>query len=303
MDKGGTLDTDIMPIILDLLLIAALLVFLLGKVTDYENHTYFEKNYLAKDLALLIDTIYAAPVEVSYLYDPSGLDLSRYSFDFTDQQVQVRDDTMIYYPFAINSLTPLAADSLDNPLRVFIENTNVLRVAQDSGTATCSYALDTADPQWRSKLIALDPSDQIDWQGATVDKNIMWDIATQVKVYLGTNIQLTSRDFTAEKKPIPNADITIALAPGRAEPTIIPITISYDMADPRARKLSCLLQREFQEAGLGDAVNTVRLQRTGGAEFVRIELGNVLNSGSILEKKQEKIFTSITDAITQFYTG
>lgn len=300
MDKRGENNTELLTFLLDLILIAALLVFMLARIGAYEDSTYAEKNYLSKDLALLVDTISASPYEISYLYDPSKIDLSRYSFSFTDR-VTVEDDSKIYYPFAKNDHIPFRAEEMENPSRIYLENKNRVYIAEDTGTSVCSKSLDTKDPDWKQNLIVLDPYETDD--GAKVDKDIMWILAENVQGYLNANVKLTSTDLTKDKKNFQNYDLLIEMKPGSDQQTVTPVIISYDQADPRARKLSCILKERFEKANLEIGANKVKIEMRPGASFVSIEVGNVRNENSILDKKIQEIWKAIADGITEFYEG
>lgn len=63
------------------LLLAFIVAFaLFNFVNDIIKQTIFEKNYLTRDLALIINTLYAAPGEVVYNYDE---DVGEFIIDFT----------------------------------------------------------------------------------------------------------------------------------------------------------------------------------------------------------------------------
>ncbi|MFP4423684.1 MAG: hypothetical protein ACLFP2_00475 [Candidatus Woesearchaeota archaeon] len=300
MDSDTGNQEAMLVYILDLILIAALLVFMLLRINAYEDSTYHEKTYLSKDLALLVDTISASPYEISYLYDPSKVDLSKFSFSFKDR-VTVEDDSKIYYPFAKNDLIPFRAEDMENPSRIYLENKNRVYIAEDTGASTCSKSLDTKDPDWKKNLIVLDPHKA----EKGVDEDIMWVLADNVKGYLNANVKLTSEDPTQDKQDFQNYDLLIEMKAGMGQKTVTPIIISYDQTDSRARKLSCILKERFEQANLKLGANQVRVERKPGASFVSLEIGNVLNDDSILKenKKIKDIWQTIADGITEFYKG
>src|SRR4030042_860594 len=55
--------------------------------------TTYEKNFLARDMALLIDTLYASPGDVEYVYDLSAIksELNKFDFEIKDGYVTVYD--------------------------------------------------------------------------------------------------------------------------------------------------------------------------------------------------------------------
>ena len=64
---------------------------LLAYVDSIKEDTLFEKIYLSKDLALITNTIYAAPGNVFYEYSNEKANLSKYSFNFESQKVSVQE--------------------------------------------------------------------------------------------------------------------------------------------------------------------------------------------------------------------
>ena len=72
---------------IDLILLFLIAVGFLAFVAQVASSTLFEKNYLARDLALLVDTAYAAPGSVNYLYEGNA---SRFVLVFGSNRVGVR---------------------------------------------------------------------------------------------------------------------------------------------------------------------------------------------------------------------
>jgi len=74
-------------VMIDLILLFLIAVGFLAFVAQVSSSTLFEKNYLARDLALLVDTAYAAPGSVNYLYEGNA---SRFVLAFEGNRVRVR---------------------------------------------------------------------------------------------------------------------------------------------------------------------------------------------------------------------
>ena len=72
---------------IDLILLFLIAVGFLAFVAQVSSSTLFEKNYLARDLALIVDTAYAAPGSVNYLYEGHA---SRFVLVFDGNRVGVR---------------------------------------------------------------------------------------------------------------------------------------------------------------------------------------------------------------------
>jgi len=81
--------------------IVALALFNFAK--EVVEQTIFEKNYLARDIAILVNTLYAAPGDILYTY---GEDIDGFILDFNGNRISVyekREETKeakIFYLFA-----------------------------------------------------------------------------------------------------------------------------------------------------------------------------------------------------------
>src|SRR3989338_6630309 len=72
--------------IFELALAAIVVISLFLFISDVVEQTIFEKNYIARDLSVLANTIYAAPGGVFYIYDE---DVSKFIVDFAPGKVTV----------------------------------------------------------------------------------------------------------------------------------------------------------------------------------------------------------------------
>lgn len=118
--KGLTYEQffNVLELVLAIIIILALFFF----VSDVAKKTIFEKNYMARDLAILLNTFYAAPGEVTYNYYEN---LKDFTFNFGDNKVEVsgKEDkgTNIFYPFAKNKEVQFQ----ENILNYENENVNI----------------------------------------------------------------------------------------------------------------------------------------------------------------------------------
>lgn len=109
---------NIFEIVLAFIVILALFNFVNGIV----KQTIFEKNYLARDLAILTNTVYAAPGEVIYNYNENAKEFE-FSFDFKPNNIEIKENygeeqkelaAPIVYPFAEDKTVPLSYKIIDN---------------------------------------------------------------------------------------------------------------------------------------------------------------------------------------------
>ncbi|MEK6947427.1 MAG: hypothetical protein AABX32_07515 [Nanoarchaeota archaeon] len=76
--------------VFELVLAAIVILALYNFINSVVDSTIFEKNYLARDLAMLTNTVYSSPGDLSYIYsENSGKHM--FIFDFKHNSVQVTD--------------------------------------------------------------------------------------------------------------------------------------------------------------------------------------------------------------------
>ena len=80
------MDIDLWFNVFELVIVLIVGLVLLDTVNNEVKGTAFEKNYFARDSALLINTIYASPGDIKYNYlDKTG----NFVFDFRQNKVAV----------------------------------------------------------------------------------------------------------------------------------------------------------------------------------------------------------------------
>ncbi len=90
LDKKGTGDTlgEYAIIIWEIMVFVVITLALLMYVRDLSEKTIFEKNFIARDTAMVVNTMYASPYTTVYLYPENT---SMFTLRFNDQRVEVFD--------------------------------------------------------------------------------------------------------------------------------------------------------------------------------------------------------------------
>ena len=101
---------DIFFNVFELIVALIVAVALLSFVTDVAEGTIFEKNYIARDLSLLVDTIYTAPGDVEYTYVENT---NRFIVDFSESKIKVLNNEKentpeTFYLFGENKKIPVS---------------------------------------------------------------------------------------------------------------------------------------------------------------------------------------------------
>ncbi|MBI2550521.1 hypothetical protein HYV83_05080 [Candidatus Woesearchaeota archaeon] len=114
---------------------AFIIVVLIQYWRDIKNDTFLEKNYLARDISLLITTAYASPGDLTYCYYGVGNYKGKFDYLIENSKVTVVDSGL---PFIEGGAIYYYADSKASPVqRVEIsgkdsENLAVLQIVKNN---------------------------------------------------------------------------------------------------------------------------------------------------------------------------
>lgn len=114
--KNG-ISHDLFFNVFELILAVIVIIALFKFVNDVAEQTIFAKNYFARDMALLVNALYAAPGDVDYIYNEST---SKFMFDFNSNRVVVyeegdsEDNRNILYFYAENENIPFQDAALSH---------------------------------------------------------------------------------------------------------------------------------------------------------------------------------------------
>ena len=102
--------------VFELVLAAIVIISLIMFVEDVVRQTIFEKNFLARDIAILVNTLYASPGAVAYDY---GEEIDEFVLWFEDNRISVygkkekREDVSTFYLFADRKNMPFPPKTIN----------------------------------------------------------------------------------------------------------------------------------------------------------------------------------------------
>lgn len=241
--KRGAFNT-VVNWIIQLAIPGLFLLTMLGWISETASNDLFERNYLARDLALVVDTIYASPGNVKVVYPT----LSRgYTLEFTHNRVDVYDQTVDINPPLFRRGIYIYAEDLNIPIQpvvlapdidfevgeaptqedyvqpIFYKDSEKMVVSNEALDTpenlflNCPF-VDTKDEAWlTNKKIYIDPGHGENYEPAKEWQNARI-IADGINM-LSTNIYSTKGSFdNTEDIPLSqrisasqNADILISL--------------------------------------------------------------------------------------------
>ncbi|MCB9362484.1 hypothetical protein H6504_03530 [Candidatus Woesearchaeota archaeon] len=123
--KKGDLQQEIILHAIDFVILVAFLLICLQIVDGIEENRVFDKNFLAKDLALTASVVAAAPEDISTIYDPGAFDsrLSYFDYVFEDHKMTVitKQGVKVYAPYSYPEQAEAKIPNVVKPESLFFE--------------------------------------------------------------------------------------------------------------------------------------------------------------------------------------
>lgn len=172
-DRRGAIKLSL-EFIIELFIIAVIAIAFFVKISDIASSDVFEKQYLSRDLGLLIDSVYAAPGSLVYSY--SSFD-NNFSASIKDNVISVsthnKTGSAVRFPYVDDSkvATSFERDSFDNVSISFFKSKTSLHLSSkqyDSFDLKCSDAFSFKPSPINSILV--DPSYSGDFPGKKSNK-------------------------------------------------------------------------------------------------------------------------------------
>jgi N-acetylmuramoyl-L-alanine amidase len=223
----------------ELVLLSLLLLMLFGFLSSISTGKIMVKEYLSRDLAMVIDTLYIPPYDTPYMYDGGDESLSEYNFEFTDGKVTVSEvnaekgsPVKLWYPFArdnnivIHQFPSLANDVIEMRKK---EHDFYIGTSEDSQQMLICPQIDTKDPDWKAKDFVIDPGHGGDDTGysANIGESIFTrELSYEFSEYLKT----FGVHSTATRKLKADEGMTFSERKGKVSPDsfLISFHMGYD---------------------------------------------------------------------------
>jgi len=140
LGKKGA-EHELYYIIMELLIVVLIAVLMFGFVKNLGTNTFFEKLYMSRDLALVVNTIYAAPGDVQYTYSNDKVNMIKFYFRFNLQKATIDEKEInkepsstanyYYYGDVYDEKNPLS-NYLIKPKEIkFIKTDNLLKIGNE----------------------------------------------------------------------------------------------------------------------------------------------------------------------------
>lgn len=118
--------------VFELILAFIVILALLNFVSDVAEQTLYKKNFLARDISLLINALYTAPTKVDYTYEE---DMQELIFEFSKNRINIykegeEDDVNVFYIFGEDTI---ASFSDPYPVLTYGKETTRMKFVKVSG--------------------------------------------------------------------------------------------------------------------------------------------------------------------------
>ncbi len=240
-NKRGQLISYHALIELVLLILIASAFFYFHKTV--QENTVFEKSYVARDIALLIETSQNIPGDATIYYSQPEFDIGKYNYDFSDNLFKVYEENIlssIYYPFYLDKKLTTDLPALEKPAAFVITKLHSVFDIKEYGSIKKENPALTCPDYSSTKKQQLS-------MAVTADSK-----TAQLQSYLLNNptIQFTKK----YKEPTEKTNIAIVFSSesGKTIQAYYPIT-----DDGQSEKMACILANAvFNEitAKISDAI-------------------------------------------------
>lgn len=133
--------TDMGNIMTELFLIITLIAASFGYITSMKDGTYYNKHYLSRDLAYLLDTIYSVPGNVFFEYNNPKINFSKLAVKVSGNFVEVMEKEGKSRPISFN----FASNSRIAPIAVSIDSQPILLSKSGNSLSLSSLNLNLLD--------------------------------------------------------------------------------------------------------------------------------------------------------------
>jgi hypothetical protein len=110
----GDIPSQALFFLFEILMVMVVLVALLSYVDSIKKNTLFEKNYLARDIALTLNTLGTVPGNIFYLYSNPKVELKNFDIILNNNFAGVKEkeekSNIVSFPYADNTLFNLKID-------------------------------------------------------------------------------------------------------------------------------------------------------------------------------------------------
>jgi len=263
MNKRGEIASATYWVLIDAVIITLAIAFFFQFIAGVRDNTRFEQQFLARDLALMANTVSTVPGEIIYDYQ-SDLNISKYDYRFQNSIVSVRthgEDLEQKYPFYYNNYLSTEFQPLLAPKTLMMQKSGF-----DFRINEKIEGLDVLCPELETPLsiIKVDTDNAGDLADLLVQRSSQPVISSTTPGNIDARLQLINIDTAAVMHLSKGTALRIGTAPQNPE---------------KVRKLSCLLTKQISlllpgtEVSTYEAYDSIITKNTNGIG-IKIEFGD-----------------------------
>jgi len=163
LNRKAEITNEIYNVLIQIIIIIMILVACMSYLNSVKKNTLFEKMYLSRDVALMMNTIYAAPENVKVEYFAANANLSDYTFESKDYYVIVNEKGKDiahakYYKYATDLTFEEDFPLITNAdLIMFLKNNNKVQVDEETPDTISDFFCSPVIPGNNDPYVIIDP--------------------------------------------------------------------------------------------------------------------------------------------------
>jgi hypothetical protein len=252
-------------LLIELLIFSCAAIMFNFKINDIKNDTLFEKQFLARDIALATETISSLPGDTYYTYDTKA-DLSKYEYVFSGSVkiFKTGESLEVTYPYYYDRHLAANLNTMKSPKKIIIKKGGGMLDIGETLTAetgdTCPNIITKGD----IIKAAVDYNDDAALAGQSLHGSLSRDSS-----FITTLTRTASPTIIDDRisKISPDTSLVISVSKGSS-------LIIHHSANDKSRKLACLILNSFKATGKQGttSVSTEALLSKSTGSAIRIEL-------------------------------
>jgi hypothetical protein len=226
MQKRGEIKLTY-DVLIELILLIAITIAFFSFHKTVQEDTVFEKTYVARDIALLMETSQSVPGDITAYYSQPEFDVGKYNYDFSDNLFKVYEENVLssfYYPYYLDKTLTAPLPALEHPAAFVITKLHTVFEIKEFGSIT-------------QKNLALTCPEYASTKKQKLSMAVAADADTaQLQTYLLGNSLLSFAKTYKEPTEETNLVIIFLSQPGKIIQAYYPTS-----DDGQSEKMACIL--------------------------------------------------------------
>lgn len=307
LNKRGDVEHHVYMTMIELVLVVMVAFGLLSFVDDKVSDRAFEKSYLSKDTALLINALYGSPQTVKFFYYSlkDTTDPLQYVFAVTDNKMVVKEvpgegfrPRPIHYPFAEDKNLETLFEQGGGKAQIIFRKNNIMITMGDAEPVEKLKCPDisTTDADWKTKTIVIDQQD--------TRLSISQSFSDGTFDFISKSDRL---DSAAKKQRISNSEAALLISQKVTNEPKITAYISFESQQRiESKKLACVILQKFNKQFSGNQLSIIPIVPSDHPDSDKFLLGTsrpsvLIEMNQAVKQDTAKVAIALGGALEEYY--